>query len=177
MGSKRRRSGSATRLRTLEMSEFSFACTLPWAARGATRAQRGSSRCLLSTTMLNRFIRDAISRVIRWLRSDGRVDKPSDSECLSLANLPKSTQIYPKPKKTSFESMPWQHYQTSSIIPQSQRMCMNLLTLYTAFGSLGRLLGIGVRWVPNFKSQFPRPGGQNITLVQLRRSDSEVFCS
>ena len=132
MGSKRRRSGSATRLRTLEMSEFSFACTLPWAARGATRAQRGSSRCLLSTTRLNRFTRDGISSVIRWLSSDSRVDKPSDSRCLSLA---KSTQIYPNlpqiyPKQTSFESMPWQHNQTSSIAPQSQRMCMSLLTLY-----------------------------------------------
>ena len=101
VGSKRKRSGSATRLRTLEISEFSFACTLPWATRGATRAQRGSSRCLLSTTRLNRFIRDAISRVIRWLRSDGRVDKPSDSECMSLANLPKSTQIYPNLPQTN----------------------------------------------------------------------------
>ena len=106
MGSKWRRSGSATRLRTLKMSEFSFACTLPWATRGATRAQRGSSRCLLSTTRLNRFTRDAILGVIPWLRSDGRVDKPSDSECLSLANLPKSTPKTNVIRKRAMATLP-----------------------------------------------------------------------
>ena len=99
-----------------------------------------------------------------------------------MSVVSKSTQIYPNlPKSTQTNIIrkhaTWQHYQASSIIPQSQRMCMNLLTLYTAFGSLGRLLGIGVRWVPNIKSQSPRPHCQNITLVQLRRSDSEVVCS